>query len=95
MLFTMVQFFEPVRGIREMTRFTSIENVALFLAGAALGGLAVATTMRSIALAGQTAASGTEQSDVAHLKDIVPPASHPMVELGYHMVNLWFAAQRG
>jgi len=35
------------------------------------------------------------QEDVAHLKDIVPPASHPMVEVGYHMVNLWFAAQKG
>jgi len=34
------------------------------------------------------------QADVTRLKDIVPPASHPMVDVGYHVSNLWFAAQR-
>jgi hypothetical protein len=34
------------------------------------------------------------QTDVTHLKDIVPPASHPMVDVGYHATNLWFAAQK-
>jgi hypothetical protein len=34
------------------------------------------------------------QTDVSHLKDIAPPASHPMVDVGYHATNLWFAAQK-
>jgi len=33
------------------------------------------------------------ESDVAHLKDIVPAQSHTMIDVGYHMSNLWFAAQ--
>jgi len=33
------------------------------------------------------------QADVAHLKDIVPAQSHSMIDVGYHMANLWFAVQ--
>ncbi len=40
------------------------------------------------------AAAGTLQADVARLKDSLPPQSHPMVDVGYHAVNLWFAAGR-
>ena len=36
----------------------------------------------------------TMESDVAHLKDIVPAQSHTMIDVGYHMSNLWFAAQK-
>jgi hypothetical protein len=36
----------------------------------------------------------TMESDVAHLKDIVPAQSHTMIDVGYHMSNLWFAAQQ-
>ena len=36
----------------------------------------------------------TMQADVTRLRDIVPPNSHPMVDVGYHATNLWFAAQR-
>jgi hypothetical protein len=36
----------------------------------------------------------TIESDVAHLKDIVPAQSHTMIDVGYHMSNLWFAAQK-
>jgi hypothetical protein len=32
--------------------------------------------------------------DVAHLKDLVPPASHPMVDVAYNASNLWFAGQK-
>ena len=34
------------------------------------------------------------RADVAHLKDIVPAQSHTMIDVGYHMSNLWFAAQK-
>ena len=33
------------------------------------------------------------RTDVAHLKDITPAQSHTMIDVGYHMSNLWFAAQ--
>jgi hypothetical protein len=36
----------------------------------------------------------TLETDVAHLKDIVPAQSHTMIDVGYHMSNLWFAAQK-
>jgi hypothetical protein len=34
------------------------------------------------------------QADVAHLKDVVPGQSHSMIDVGYHMANLWFAVQQ-
>ena len=40
------------------------------------------------------APASTLESDVAHLKDIVPAQSHTMIDVGYHMSNLWFAAQK-
>jgi cytochrome c553 len=36
----------------------------------------------------------TVEADVAHLKDITPAQSHTMIDVGYHMSNLWFAAQQ-
>ncbi|HYJ96166.1 MAG TPA: hypothetical protein VEV86_16150 [Vicinamibacterales bacterium] len=41
------------------------------------------------------AEASTMETDVAHLKDIVPAQSHTMIDVGYHMSNLWFAAQKG
>ena len=41
---------------------------------------------------GDTKAS-TLEADVAHLKEITPSQSHTMIDVGYHMSNLWFAAQ--
>ena len=38
--------------------------------------------------------ASTIESDLAHLKDIVPAQSHTMIDVGYHMSNLWFAAQK-
>ena len=32
--------------------------------------------------------------DVAFLKTIVPGQSHAMIDVGYHMANLWFAVQK-
>jgi len=40
------------------------------------------------------AEASTLETDVAHLKDIVPAQSHTMIDVGYHMSNLWFAAQQ-
>jgi hypothetical protein len=34
------------------------------------------------------------ETDVAHLKDITPSQSHTMIDVGYHMSNLWFAARQ-
>jgi len=39
------------------------------------------------------AKASTLDADVAHLKDITPSQSHTMIDVGYHMSNLWFAAQ--
>jgi cytochrome c553 len=38
--------------------------------------------------------ASTIEGDVAHLKDIVPAQSHTMIDVGYHMSNLWFAVQK-
>ena len=46
------------------------------------------------AASGAPAPAPTIESDVAHLKDIVPAQSHTMIDVGYHMSNLWFAAQK-
>ena len=42
----------------------------------------------------QPTTASTLEADVAHLKDIVPGQSHAMIDVGYHMSNLWFAAQK-
>ena len=36
----------------------------------------------------------TVVAETQHLKDITPPASHPMVDVSFHAVNLWFAAEQ-
>jgi hypothetical protein len=36
----------------------------------------------------------TVVADVARLKDLVPPASHPMVDVAYNASNLWFAGEK-
>jgi hypothetical protein len=40
------------------------------------------------------APAATMPADVARLKDIVPPASHPMVDVAYNAANLWFAGEK-
>jgi hypothetical protein len=64
--------------------------------GALLGGLFVWSWERPAALAQQNNPQPTLaslQADVAHLKDLVPPHSHPMVEAGMFAANLWFAGE--
>jgi hypothetical protein len=77
-------------------RKISVLRSSFWLAlGILLGGL-LAPVWRNHAEAQTTSAPGgaTLQADVAHLKDALPPAGHPMVDVGYHAANLWFAAQR-
>ena len=38
--------------------------------------------------------AATMPADVARLKELVPPASHPMVDVAYNAANLWFAGEK-
>jgi hypothetical protein len=40
-------------------------------------------------------AAGAVASDIAHLKEVVLGQSHAMIDVGWHMANLWFAAKEG
>jgi hypothetical protein len=40
------------------------------------------------------AAPADPAADLARLKDLVPPVSHPMVDVAYNASNLWFAGQK-
>jgi hypothetical protein len=41
-----------------------------------------------------SAAPTTSQAELAHLQEIVPPSSHPMVDVAMFAANLWFAGQK-
>jgi len=74
-----------------------IRSLQMLLLGAMLGGLFVSSWGHPTAVAQQNspqANPATMQSDVAHLKDITPPNSHPMVEVGMFAANLWFAGEK-
>jgi cytochrome c553 len=87
-----------------MAKTNLLKSLLLLSCGAIAGGfLAAQVTRRSTPLApvgAQTGGRAAEvdstklQADVAHLKDIVPGQSHAMIDVGYHMVNLWFAVQK-
>jgi hypothetical protein len=74
-----------------------IRNLQMLALGAILGGLFISSREHSVAIAQQSgpqANPATVASDVAHLKDIIPPNSHPMVEVGMFAANLWFAGEK-
>jgi hypothetical protein len=74
-----------------------MRNVQLLSLGALLGGLFVWSWERPAAMAQQNSPQpslASLQADVAHLKDLVPPHSHPMVEAGMFAANLWFAGEK-
>ncbi|HLJ23201.1 MAG TPA: hypothetical protein VKT71_03775 [Candidatus Acidoferrales bacterium] len=74
-----------------------VRNLEMLALGALLGGLLVSSWSRHEVLAQQAApqaSSATLAADVAHLKDLIPPHSHPMVEVGMFAANLWFAGQK-
>src|SRR5580692_8156250 len=74
-----------------------MRNLEMLAVGALLGGLFVSSWERPAALAQQNnpqASPATLQADVAHLKELLPPHSHPMVEAGMFAANLWFAGEK-
>ncbi len=86
-----------------MTNATMCRALLLVSCGVLLGVvLAGAVLQRASipALAAQTpgrnvvADPATLAADVARLKDVAPAQSHAMIDVGYHMANLWFAVQK-
>jgi hypothetical protein len=74
-----------------------IRGLQMFVVGAILGGLFVSLWERPAAIAQQNSPQANPammQADVAHLKEIIPPHSHPMVEVGMFAANLWFAGEK-
>jgi hypothetical protein len=71
-----------------------MRSLALVILGFASGGLFVIASQHFIASAQRDNAPSNPDADLQRLKSIVPPASHPMVEVGYHAANLWFAGQK-
>jgi len=69
---------------------------ALLVLGAILGGLFVSAWEHPAAVAQQNNPQATPptMADVAHLKDITPPFSHPMVDVAMFAANLWFAGDK-
>lgn len=79
-----------------MTRLRTLRSVLLVTVAFAVGGLFTAAWQHSTALAQRenAAPASNPQADLQRLKEITPPMSHPMVEVGYHAANLWFAVQK-
>jgi hypothetical protein len=80
-----------------MKKASWIRNIQMLAMGGLMGGLLVSSWGHSTAVAqqnGPQSNAATLQSDVAHLKDLTPPHSHPMVEAGMFAANLWFAGQK-
>ena len=74
---------------------SSLLRPLLLLVIGAGAGASVATYLAHAGAPMPAAAQTTTlQADVAHLKDIVPGQSHAMIDVGYHMANLWFAVER-
>jgi len=80
-----------------MSNANWIRSLQMLLIGAMLGGIFVSSWGRPAAIAQQNspqANAATMQADVARLKEIIPPHSHPMVEVGMFAANLWFAGEK-
>jgi hypothetical protein len=84
-----------------MHRMRTVRSVLLVALGILVGGAVVfrwthATPGAAAQPAAPEAAPGgpNEQSDIAHLKDVVPSQSHAMMDVGYHFANLWFAGRQ-
>jgi hypothetical protein len=72
-------------------------SAALLMMGMVLGGLFVAAWEHSSAMAQQNQAPVTQATlvaDVTRLREITPPNSHPMVDVGMFAANLWFAGEK-
>jgi hypothetical protein len=80
-----------------MANSNRIRSLQMFVLGAILGGFFISSWEHQTANAQQTgpqANPATMQADVARLKEIIPPHSHPMVEVGMFAANLWFAGEK-
>jgi hypothetical protein len=82
-----------------MANVNGVRAVLLLALGCVLGVLLTVGWDQSTALAqretpGTGSAPPTPQVELAHLQDIVPPSSHPMVDVAMFTANLWFAAQK-
>ena len=83
-------------GMRSLVR-----SLLLVSCGALIGAYVMSHFKGSIGSAQSVPATPTTtavgpntlEADVAHLKDVVPAQSHSMIDVGYHMANLWFAVQ--
>jgi hypothetical protein len=74
-----------------------IRSAQMLAVGAFLGGFFVSSWEHSAAIAQQNSpqeSAAALQADVARLKDLTPPHSHPMVEVGMFAANLWFAGEK-
>ncbi len=80
-----------------MANSNRIRSLQMFVLGVILGGLFILSWEHQAANAQQNAPQAnpaTMQADVARLKEIIPPHSHPMVEVGMFAANLWFAGEK-
>src|SRR5437899_12877476 len=79
-----------------MAKANWFRGSALLVLGAILGSLFVSSWEHPAAVAQQNNPQATPptMADVAHLKDITPPFSHPMVDVAMFAANLWFAGDR-
>ena len=77
-----------------MTTSSVLRSLLLLVIGAGAGALVATRLAHSGAPMPAAAQTTTLEADVAHLKDIVPGQSHAMIDVGYHMANLWFAVER-
>lgn len=79
-----------------MRRFPFLRSALLVTLAFLAGGIFVTAWQHSAASAQRenAAAASNPQADLQRLKEITPPMSHPMVEVGYHAANLWFAVQK-
>ena len=78
-----------------MAKTSGLRSVALVVLGAILGTLFASSWEHPAAVAQNNAPPAPPtMADVAHLKDIVPPNSHPMVDVAMFAANLWFAGHK-
>src|SRR5579863_2920839 len=77
-----------------------LRSLGLTVVGGLLGGLLGSAWDHHAVLAQRDnlqatpAELATMRADLAHLKEIAPPASHPMVDVAMFAANLWFAGQK-
>jgi hypothetical protein len=77
-----------------------LRSLLLTVVGGLLGGLLVSAWDHHVVPAQRASLQATRaelttmQTDLAHFKEIAPPASHPMVDVAMFAANLWFAGQK-